>query len=207
RLARRDLHERVAGSRAKLRQLGQLAGSAVDGVLDDSLARRALLDSARCELEQLGEDELGLLATNANSESDHAAWLPSARRSFAKIDSSERRFSSVSVAWSCSSSSRCSPFRRRGITTLTTTRRLPRRARESEGMPSPRNVTISPGCVPGSSSTSAVPSSVGTATVPPSAASGAATSSAVIRSSPSRTKRVSSATRTSTYRSPDGAPG
>ena len=58
----------------------------------------------------------------------------------------------------------------------------------------------------GGTSTDDSPSSVGTSSVAPSAASGAATSSAVIRSSPSRTKRSSSRTLTSTYRSP-GAPG
>ena len=36
-------------------------------------------------------------ARDADGEPDHAAWLPSARRSLANIDSCERRFSSVSA--------------------------------------------------------------------------------------------------------------
>ena len=79
-------------------RLGQLAGRAVDGVLDRVLADLRLLDAGGRQLEQLGQDELGLLAPNADGEADHAAWLPSARRSLANIDSSERRFSSVSVS-------------------------------------------------------------------------------------------------------------
>ena len=51
----------VAGGRAQVGEVGQLAGRAVDRVLDD-VAVLALLHPARRELEQLGEHELGLLA-------------------------------------------------------------------------------------------------------------------------------------------------
>ena len=72
---------------------------------------------------------------DAAGEPDHAAWLPSARRSLANRDSSERRFSSLRVSFRRSSSSRCSSLRRRGTTTLTTTRRSPWRPRLSAACP------------------------------------------------------------------------
>ena len=67
-----DLDQRVAGGRAQVGQVGQLAGRAVDGVLDD-VAVLALLHPARRELEQLGEDELGVLAPHPDPEADHPA--------------------------------------------------------------------------------------------------------------------------------------
>ena len=77
-------------------ELGQLAGRAVDGVLDGPRPALHLLDPAGRELQQLGQHELGLLArATRTARPDHAAWLPSARRSLANIDSCERRFSSV----------------------------------------------------------------------------------------------------------------
>ena len=77
----------------------------------------------------------------------------------------------------------------------------------NDGMPAPRTIKVSCGCVPAGISSSTGPrSTVSTCTVVPSAASGAATSTAVTRSSPSRTNRGSSRTRISTYRSPGGPP-
>ena len=68
-LAGADLDQRPAGGRAQVGQIGQLAGRAVDGVLDD-VAVLALLHPAGRELEQLGEDDLGLLALHAQRQSD-----------------------------------------------------------------------------------------------------------------------------------------
>ena len=70
---------------------------------------------------------------------------------------------------SASSSSRCSGVSRRGMCTFTSTRWSPRPAPESTGMPCPRRTRTSPGCVPGSSSSSRSPSSVATVSVAPSA--------------------------------------
>ena len=53
-----------------------------------------------------------------------------------------------------SRSSRCSSVRRRGTATLTSTRWSPRRERSSDGIPLPRSTRTSPGCVPGSKSSS-----------------------------------------------------
>src|SRR5215218_9498559 len=70
-----------------------------------------------------------------------------------------------------SSSSRCSSVRRCGICTFTSTRWSPRPNPCKTGIPQPFSTLTSPGCVPGSSSSSSSPSSVGTATFFPSAAS------------------------------------
>ena len=78
------------------------------------------------------------------------------------------------------------------MTTLTTTRRSPRRpGAAARGMPSPRRVDHLAGLRAGRRLDSTAPSSVGTSSVAPSAASGAGTSSTVTRSSPSRRKRSS----------------
>src|SRR5205085_5200926 len=122
-----------------------LAGRAVDRVLD-GVPELGLLHPARRELEQLGENQLGVGAIHADREADHRR----ARLSFANTPSSVRRFSSVSEPESSSSSSfwRLESFL--GITTLTTTRRSPRRPERIAGMPSPRSTMTSPGCVPAS---------------------------------------------------------
>ncbi len=65
----------------------QLAGRTVDGVLDRPRLALHLLDSGRRELQQLRQHELCLLAGDADGEPDHAAWLPSARRSLLNTDS------------------------------------------------------------------------------------------------------------------------
>jgi hypothetical protein len=75
-LGRRDVDERLAGRRAQGRQPGQLAGRAVDGVLDD-VAVVDLLDSGGGEREQLGEDDLGVRAAHAQRKADHPAWATS----------------------------------------------------------------------------------------------------------------------------------
>ena len=66
----------AAGGRAQVGQVGQLAGRAVDGVLDD-VALLALLHPARRELEQLGEHELGVLAPHPHREADQRLGSPS----------------------------------------------------------------------------------------------------------------------------------
>ena len=73
--------------RVQVRQPRQLTGRAVDRVLDGRASELHLFDPAGRKLEQLGQHQLRLLAGNANGEPDHAAWLPSARRSLANIDS------------------------------------------------------------------------------------------------------------------------
>src|SRR5438132_8703329 len=113
RLAGRDLDERGPHRRTELRQARQLPGSAVDGVLD-MIAPAHLLYPRGRELEQLGEHELRLLAPDPHGQADHGAWLPSARRSLAKSDSSKRRFSAESESLNSWSKSRCSSLRRRG---------------------------------------------------------------------------------------------
>ena len=55
-LSRRDLDQRAARRGAQLGQLRQLAGSAVDRVLDDVVRDVDLLDAGGRQLEQLGED-------------------------------------------------------------------------------------------------------------------------------------------------------
>ena len=98
-------------------------------------------------------------------------------------------------------------LRLRGITTFSTTCWSPRPAAPDRSA-SPCRAASRPcraGC-PAATSISSSPSSVGTVTFVPSAAAGAGTSTTVTRSLPSRRKRSSSATRTSTYRSPGGPP-
>ena len=64
-----------------------------------------------------------------------------------------------------SSRRRCSSVRRRGTTTLTSRRWSPRPRPWSTGMPAPRITRTSPGCAPGSNSSSTSPSIVGTVAV------------------------------------------
>src|SRR4029079_3356819 len=64
----------------------------------------------------------------------------SARLILANIPSSDFRLSSVRLYETLSSRSRCSEVRRRGIVTLTTTRRSPVRPRPGGGIPRPRSV-------------------------------------------------------------------
>src|SRR5665213_1829467 len=100
-LAGADLHERFADDCLQIGQRGDLPGRAVDGVLDHLLADVHLFDPGGRQLQQRCQHQLCLLAFYAEGETDHAAWLPSARRSLANIDSCERRFSSVrlSLSW------------------------------------------------------------------------------------------------------------
>ena len=72
----RDVDERSARGRAQIGQRRQLAGRAVDGVLDDVVGKLGLLDPARGELEQLGEHQLGLGALDAHGETEHCSWVP-----------------------------------------------------------------------------------------------------------------------------------
>ena len=72
RLAGRDLHQRVTRCCLQVGQTRELTSGTVDRVLDHLAVKLALFDSARRELQQLGQDELGLLAVDANSETDHA---------------------------------------------------------------------------------------------------------------------------------------
>ena len=96
----------------------------------------------------------------------------SGTRSSASRRSSRRagRCSRRSTASNSSSSRRCSSVRRRGTVTFTSTRWSPRPKPWSTGMPLPFRTRTSPGCAPGSNSSSIGPSSVSTGTVAPSAA-------------------------------------
>ncbi len=81
-LAGGDLDEGVADGRRQVGQRGQLTGGAVDGVLDRLAAvEPALFDAGRGELQQRGEDHLGLRARDAQS--------PAASRGLATQDAAE----------------------------------------------------------------------------------------------------------------------
>ena len=134
-LAARDLHERAAHSRLQVGQGGQLTRRPVGRVLHRLVRKAHLFHAGRRELQQLRQGELRVLAADADREADHAAWLPSALRSLANSDSSERMFSGVRESFRRSSSSRCSSLRRRGTRTFTTARRSPRRPLLTVGMP------------------------------------------------------------------------
>ena len=56
----RDLDQRPAGGGLQIRELGQLPGGAIDGVLDHVPIELGLLHPARGQLEQLGEHQLGV---------------------------------------------------------------------------------------------------------------------------------------------------
>ncbi len=101
-LARRDLDERLARGGLEVGQRRQLAGRAVDRVLDDPVTDVDLLDAAGRQLEQLGEHQLGVLARDPDRESDQP---PKARLSLPNTPSSVRRLSSVMLSerrWSSS---------------------------------------------------------------------------------------------------------
>ena len=78
-LGRGDRDQAVAGDRLEIRQRRQLAGGAVDRVLDVAVAP-LLLDPSRGQLDQVGEHPLGELRTAANGEPDHLPRLARARR-------------------------------------------------------------------------------------------------------------------------------
>lgn len=67
--------------RRRSTEIGQLAGRAIDGVFDELgvLGHIALLDAGGRELDELGEDEFGLIARNAHGQADHLR-LPARRR-------------------------------------------------------------------------------------------------------------------------------
>ena len=69
----------VAGDRLEIRQRRQLAGGAVDRVLDVTPAA-LLLHPSRGQLDQVGEHPLGELRMAANGEADHLPRLARARR-------------------------------------------------------------------------------------------------------------------------------
>jgi hypothetical protein len=73
-LGRAHVDQCAAGRGAQVGQLGQLAGRAVDGVLDEPLVGELdLLDPRRGEREQLGERHLGVVAAHAEGEPDHGS--------------------------------------------------------------------------------------------------------------------------------------
>jgi hypothetical protein len=74
------LNERTAGRRLEIGQRRQLPGRPVNGVLDDTVADVDLFDAPRCQLEQLREHELRLLAADPDREPDHRCCPPSVRR-------------------------------------------------------------------------------------------------------------------------------
>ena len=105
-----DVDERPGRGGPQIGELGELSGRAVHGVLDRPVAAIDLLDSARRELEQLRQHELGPRGVDADGEAQQAQWLypPNARLSLANTPSSERRLWSVIEPASRSYSSRCS---------------------------------------------------------------------------------------------------
>jgi hypothetical protein len=66
-----DLDQRAAGRRRQIGQGGQLAGCAIDRVLDDVGADLDLLDPARRQLEQLRQDDLGILVAHPDGQAQH----------------------------------------------------------------------------------------------------------------------------------------
>ena len=96
-------------------------------------------------------------ALDADGQADQAAWLPSARRSFANIDSWERRFSSAEGI--------VQPLKELALLGVEPPRhehvhdhaQVALRPRRSPGMPAPRSTITSPGWVPGASSTGTRP--------------------------------------------------
>src|SRR5581483_3907636 len=158
-------------------------------------------------LETLGEElehpGAGLLGAPGRNRHRHAPERTRGRHRNAlfsrwKKPSPAAYVSSLAWAANSSSSRRCSSVRRRGTVTLTRIRWSPRPEPCSTGMPRPASTSTSPGCVPGSNSSSRSPSSVGTVTRAPSAASVIVRSTVEKRSFPSRTNRSSGLTCTRT---------
>src|SRR5438105_405642 len=146
---------------ADVEAFAQRALAGIVGV--DREAAVELLHALRKQLEQLRELEL--------APADDDPPQRNALFSLSKKPSSSWRYVFSSACASNSESSRrCSSLRWRGTRTLTSTRWSPRPKPCSTGMPRPRSTRISPGCVPGSNSSSRSPSSVGIVTAVPSAA-------------------------------------
>src|SRR5581483_1626990 len=182
--SRDDLDQRPARRRLDRPDLGQLAGRAVEGVLDEVAVAR-FLEPARNEGEQLGEHRLGLLGPAADGEPDHV-------RDRAATPASP----SASASWRAAS--RCLRLSFRGRTTFSTTYSSPRAVPPRPGRPMPRRRTWSPCWAPGGISIGWSPFSVGASTVPPSIAVVTGTSTTATRSRPSRRRFSSSATTTRT---------
>ena len=70
-LGRDDLDQRAARGRLDVRQVRQLARRAVDRVLDEAVGQIGLLHPARRQLQQLGEDDVGVLALDAHRQPNH----------------------------------------------------------------------------------------------------------------------------------------
>ena len=127
---------------------GQLAGRAVDRVLDD-VAVVDLLHAARRELEQLGEHELGVGAADPQREADHVVEQPAL--SLPTSDSSSRRFSSVDRVGELldqRAAAPCSAARDDHVDDHAQVAVRPRRRRRGMPLP-PDGRDRSPGCVPG----------------------------------------------------------
>ena len=153
-LAGRDLDERAADAGLQGRQARQLAGCAVEHVLDRAVVDVDLLDAgrARTRAARRASARPPRPRGDANREADH--WSGCGRSARAqlgadRLDSSLRRFSGVIVARTARAARAAASLSRRGICTLTTTRRSPWPWRCSRGIPLPRSAITSPGWVPG----------------------------------------------------------
>src|SRR5205807_2255239 len=97
-LAGAHVDERGAGRRAQVGELGQLAGRAVDGVLDEAgVGQVDLLDARRRQLEQVGQRDLRVLAPHAYRQADHrstklpAMWPPEALEFLRELEADNDR--------------------------------------------------------------------------------------------------------------------
>ena len=97
-LGGRERDQRAPGRRLEGGQLRQLAGRAVDGVLDHVVTDLGLLHPAGRQLEQLGEHDLGVLARDPDGEAEHDGSAAEGAAQLAEHASSVRRFSSVRLA-------------------------------------------------------------------------------------------------------------
>ena len=139
-LGRLDLDQAVAGGRLDVGQLGDLAGRAVDRVLDVRLTA-FLLDPAGDDLDQLGQHPLGELGVAADGEADHCRrpHQRNALRTFSKMPDRAARGSlpGPSEPSSRSASSRCSSSSLTGVISLRTRAGHLGRAAECRAGPGP----------------------------------------------------------------------
>jgi hypothetical protein len=117
-LSRRDVRLRGADARLAGRQVGQLAGCAVQGEFDEPVPIH-LLEARRRQLNQLREHGVGVVGRDADRQTDQR----SARFTLESSDSSacSSRFSAVRESRSSARRSRWRSLRLRGITTFRTT--------------------------------------------------------------------------------------
>ena len=179
------------------RAVRQLARRAVDGVLHRLIVVLDLLHPAGCKLQQIGQRDLGLLASDPQRKPDHACPRQRAPQL------GEHRFLGAQVLFG---ESRVQASHQIALLLaqpprdhhVESTRRSPLRPRRNSGMPCPRTVRSRPAGSPPEPRSPSLRPAWEPRIAPPSEASGAGTESAVTRSSPSRRKRSSDLTRTST---------